>query len=132
MAYNIEKRSPVDVSDRKAVGIKLPFSSIFTSTYQTIDAYKTNLINYLLTNKGERYFNPEFGSNIRSMLFEPEFTETRKEGFKSDLVREIAVYFPKLVVDSVEITNIGHAVQLYLSFHIKESRLSDELVVNFE
>lgn len=135
MAYRVEKIAPVDIDERKAVGIKLPFSSdsVFTSTYQTLDAYKTNLINYLLTNKGERYFNPDFGSNIRSLLFEPSLSELRKEGLKSDLIQELSIFFPKLVVDAVEISDeIDHVIQIYLKFHIRDSRLSEELVVNFE
>lgn len=135
MAYRVEKIAPVDIDERKAVGIKLPFSSdsVFTSTYQTLDAYKTNLINYLLTNKGERYFNPDFGSNIRSLLFEPSLSELRKEGLKSDLIQELSIFFPKLVVDTVEISDeIDHVIQIYLKFHIRDSRLSEELVVNFE
>lgn len=135
MAYRVEKIAPVDIDERKAVGIKLPFSSdsVFTSTYQTLDAYKTNLINYLLTNKGERYFNPDFGSNIRSLLFEPSFSELRKEGLKSDLIQELSIFFPKLVVDAIEISDeIDHVIQIYLKFHIRDSRLSEELVVNFE
>ena len=135
MAYRVEKIAPVDIDERKAVGIKLPFSSdsVFTSTYQTLDAYKTNLINYLLTNKGERYFNPDFGSNIRSLLFEPSLSELRKEGLKSDLIQELSIFFPKLVVDAIEISDeIDHVIQIYLKFHIRDSRLSEELVVNFE
>ena len=34
-------------------------------------AIKQAIINLLLTNKGEKLFNPQYGSNIRSYLFEP-------------------------------------------------------------
>jgi len=34
-------------------------------------AIKQAIVNLLLTNKGERLMNPEYGSNIRSYLFEP-------------------------------------------------------------
>ena len=34
-------------------------------------AIKQAIINLLLTNKGERLFNPNYGSDIRSYLFEP-------------------------------------------------------------
>ena len=34
-------------------------------------AIKQAVVNLLLTNKGERLMNPEYGSNIRSYLFEP-------------------------------------------------------------
>lgn len=34
-------------------------------------AIKQSIVNLLLTNKGERVFNPDYGSDIRSYLFEP-------------------------------------------------------------
>ena len=34
-------------------------------------AIKQAIVNLLLTNKGERAFKPDYGSNIRSYLFEP-------------------------------------------------------------
>ena len=34
-------------------------------------AIKQSIINLLLTNKGERLFQPDYGSDIRSQLFEP-------------------------------------------------------------
>ena len=34
-------------------------------------AIKQAIVNLLLTNKGEKLMNPEYGSNIRSYLFEP-------------------------------------------------------------
>lgn len=34
------------------------------------DAVKQSIINILLTNVGERFFNPNFGSDINKMLFE--------------------------------------------------------------
>ena len=34
-------------------------------------AIKQAIVNLLLTNRGERPFNPDYGSNIRSYLFEP-------------------------------------------------------------
>ena len=106
---------------------------MFRSTYQTVDAYRTNIINYLLTSKGERYFNAEFGNNLRDLLFEPGLNDTRKKGIEANLTRELNYYFPRLVIDSIEISDkIDHVVQIYIKFHVKDSRLSDELVINFE
>ena len=34
-------------------------------------AIKQAIVNLLLTNKGEKLFNPEYGSDIRAYLFEP-------------------------------------------------------------
>ena len=51
---------PRDLDKNKAVGISLPFNAggVFRSTYATKDQIKSNLINLLLTYKGERIENP--------------------------------------------------------------------------
>jgi hypothetical protein len=53
-----------------AIGVSLPFGvcgtdQLFNQTYSTKDQTKSNLINLLLTNKGERILNPEFGSDLK-------------------------------------------------------------------
>ena len=70
MALDVKKINPLDRQPRKAVGLDLPFSgqAVFNSTFQTKDALKINLINYFLTNKGERMLNPTFGSSISYWL----------------------------------------------------------------
>jgi len=64
MAFEVKKINPLDRQPRKAIGVDLPFSAnaVFNSTFQTKDALKVNLINYLLTNRGERPLNPYLGA----------------------------------------------------------------------
>jgi hypothetical protein len=64
----------VDSSKRnpnRGIGIRLPFNdyNIFTLNYTTKDQIKSNLTNYMLTNKEERVFNPNFGANLIILLF---------------------------------------------------------------
>ena len=58
--------------DDVGIGIALPFGpgvSNFKINYTTLDQAKTNIINLLLTHKGERFMQPEFGTNLRRFLF---------------------------------------------------------------
>ena len=66
MAYKVEKIDPLDLQPRKAIGVSLPFSArgVFNSTYQSKDAIKSNLINFLLTGNQERFLNPNFGAGL--------------------------------------------------------------------
>jgi hypothetical protein len=79
----IYRVDPRDLNRNVAVGISLPFNGprIFNSTYSTKDQVKHNLINVLLTNKGERILNPEFGSDLRKYLFE-FITDKNMDGIK--------------------------------------------------
>lgn len=135
MAYNVQKINPLDLQPRKAVGVSLPFSSpsVFISNYQTKDAIKNNIINYFLTNKGERYLNPEFGSDIRSKLFENVNEDTISD-IKGIISRDLSNYFPrvstqKLVVSSTPDTN---TVSVYLQYSIVQTNIEDELLINIE
>ena len=60
MARIIASKYPIDSIGRKAVGFSLPFNgpAVFNPTFTTREQTKSNLINYLLTNRGERVFNP--------------------------------------------------------------------------
>ena len=99
MAFEAKKINPLDLQPRKAVGISLPFTgkAVFNSTYETKEAIKANLINYILTGKGERYFNPTFGSGIRNLIFNNINRDSLSD--LEFLVRDaLQQYFPKLEV----------------------------------
>lgn len=135
MAFRVEKINPIDLEPRKAVGVKIPFSSssVFESTYQTKDAIKTNLINYLLTGQGERYLNPTFGTPLRNMLFE-NITSTKIEEVKAIVKQGVSLYFPRVEIKNLEVI-AGYdenTVTLSFSYGIRDTNIEDEVVINFE
>lgn len=134
MPYRLYKIDPLDLNSRKAVGLKLPFESpsVFTPTYQTLEAYKSNLLNYLSTAKGDRYFNPLFGNSLLRELFET-YTDTKRVAIEKQLRIELMHYFPKLNIDKLELSEIDEAgaCSLHIEFSVKNSDLKDELTVNF-
>ena len=107
MALNVRKINPLDRQPRKAIGVDLPFSgdAVFNSTYQSKDALKVNLINYLLTNKGERPLNPTFGAGIRGLLFE-NINDEQLEDIKDDITNNITSFFPTIIPTKVEVLSI--------------------------
>ena len=72
MPFDAQHIYPIDFDKSAAVGINLPFNSpgVFFSNYTTKEAIKNNLINYFLTNQGERPLNPSFGGGLRAFVFE--------------------------------------------------------------
>lgn len=96
----------VDSSARnpnRGLGIKLPFNThnVFTTNYTTKDQVKSNLTNYMLTNKGERPFNPEFGADLRSLLFDQSSDFTNA---KEVLLDNLGLYFPIITVNNLDFT----------------------------
>ena len=72
MAFGAIKKFPNDTRPRVGIGVNIPFSDggVFTPNYQTKDAIKNNIINFFLTNPGERPDNPSFGGGLRRFVFE--------------------------------------------------------------
>ena len=64
-------------------------------------AIKQAIVNLLLTNKGERPFNPDYGSNIRSYLFEPLDYGTAAQ-IKLSIKNTIAKFEPRIAVRTME------------------------------
>jgi phage baseplate assembly protein W len=96
----------VDSSTRnpnRGLGIKLPFNThnVFTINYTTKNQVKSNLTNYMLTNKGERPFNPEFGADLRRLLFDQNTDFTIA---KEVLLDNLGLYFPMITVNNLDFT----------------------------
>lgn len=68
------------------IGIKIPYTNgtlgFFNQTFSDIERCHTNLKMLLMTAKGERPMMPTYGSDLRSLLFnpsEPEYDELLKD-----------------------------------------------------
>ena len=72
MAVGAVRKFPNDTRQRVGIGVDIPFSSggVFTPNYTTREAIKNNIINFFLTNPGERPANPLFGGGLRDFIFE--------------------------------------------------------------
>jgi len=135
MAYVVEKINPLDLQSRKAIGFSLPLSgrAVFNSTYQTKDVIKTNLINYFLTRKGERYLNPSFGNTLPSLLFE-QYDEKTVDEIEFQIREEVSIYFPRVNVNEILIERNPdkNIVTLNMRYNIQNSSILDEITINFE
>ena len=68
----IQQIDPLDLNPSTGVGVSLPFNGpgVFNTNYTTKDQTKSNLINLVLTEPGERVYKPSFGVGLNSLLFE--------------------------------------------------------------
>jgi len=107
MAQIIQNKYPIDTEARRAVGFGFPLNgnAVFVPTYQTRDQIKANLVNYLLTNRGERVFNPNFGADLRNLLFE-NILDTTTEDLRERIQNDISSYFPEVQVRQIIFDNI--------------------------
>jgi|TARA_A100001391_G_scaffold202391_1_gene191820 phage baseplate assembly protein W len=134
MAFEIKKINPLDLKPSKGVGVALPFSgrAVFNTTYQTKDAVKSNLINYFLTGKGERYFNPSFGAGLRNLLFN-NINESTIDEIRTNILDDLDKFFPRVEVTSLELIPEPdqNLIVFSMRYAIADSNISDEVVINF-
>ena len=102
MAKILPNRFVNDLIDRQAIGVSIPFSNsgVFHQTYTTADQTKSNLINYFLTNKGERILKCNYGGNLRNILFE-QISEETLIVLQQRLKTDISLKFPIVEVKSL-------------------------------
>ena len=135
MAFDVKRIDPLDLQPRKAIGVSLPLSgkAVFNSTFQSKDAIKANLINFLLTGTGERFLNPFLGTGLRSFLFE-NINEGTIRRIKSDVTAGINNYFPRVVIRQLDVTGepSNNSIVVFLKYQISESSIEDEIVINIE
>ena len=88
-----------------AIGISLPIqitNTAFAQTFQTSEQVKSNIKNLLLTKKGERILQPEFGSGLQELLFEPNVDDF--EGRIEDTINDsLKQWLPYVTADEINI-----------------------------
>ena len=125
MAKILPNKFVDDLIDRQAIGISIPFSnsSVFNQTFTTADQTKSNLINYFLTNKGERILNPNYGGDLRNLLFE-QITEETLSVLQKRIENDLENKFPIIEVKSLAINpqpdfNIVNIVLTYNALNLE-------------
>jgi phage baseplate assembly protein W len=127
--------NPLDLQKNIAIGVSLPFngpSGPFNKTYSTKEQIKSNLINLLLTNKGERVFNPEFGADIRRVLFEG-ITEDTSVLIQNLITTNVNYFIPEVNVVDVEVepNEDNNSYNITLKYSLVISGTADQITVQF-
>ena len=98
-----------DQDTRVSVGIKLPFGrqpgsskGYFATTDTTLDAVKQDVRLLLMTQRGERLFQPTLGMNIRRFLFE-QITDNTVIEIENDIVETFNRWLPFVVLNDIEV-----------------------------
>lgn len=135
MAYGLKKISPIDLKPSTAVGVKIPFSSksAFTSVYTTKEQTKYNIINFLLTDKRERVFNPNFGAGLRSFIFE-QMTEETLDTLEQSIKSKVELNFPNVDIRNIKVTGDIDTQSLFVSidYIITNSNENDSVTIRVQ
>ena len=133
MAYNLKQINVLDLRSSTGIGVALPFNTpaVFQTVYTTQEQLKYNIINFLLTDKRERVFNPNFGAGIRSKVFDQISTDTT-DSLDIQIRSGIEAYFP-----TVKITDLTfqakpneNLLMIQFSYTIINTGVSDNIIIS--
>ena len=131
----IVRIDPKDLDKNTAIGVSLPFNAggVFNLTYSTKDQIKSNIINLFLTKKGERIENPEFGSNITRLLFEPINDNVITE-LKSELYNITKKFIPNITILNIAISSNVDDNTIYIDtqYRLNLSGQQDNITIQLQ
>ena len=130
MARIIDNVFPTVNSGSAALGFSLPLSgrAVFNPTFTTREVVKTNLINYLLTNKGERVFRPNFGADLRALLWEG-INDGVTSALEARIRDNINSRFPSVEVKTIEFDNQQdrNTINFILNYTVRNIGAEDQI-----
>ena len=135
MAFEAQQIYPIDFNKSAAVGIDIPFNAegVYRLNYTTKAAIKNNLINYFLTNPGERFLNPTFGGGLREFIFE-QISDNNIEFLEDRINSDLELFFPNIQIINLEILrNSGNnSITISLSYKVLNTNINDTIEIDFE
>jgi uncharacterized protein len=123
-----------------ALGITLPIqlgnTGYFEQAFDTLTQVKSNFINLILTRKGERVHQPEFGCCIHEYLFE-QLTPDNIEGARLCVVDAVNTWMPFLElvqfnVDTTPNSIDSNRLQMYVGYRLRANpNIRDTIILTF-
>lgn len=118
------------VEDRDSavsIGIDLPFhrdigpNGWFATTKTTVEAVKNNIRNLLLTNRGERVFQPNLGLGLRQFLFE-QITPDTIIAIQNDIRDTLSLWLPFVIIENIIVNQKDdfNRIDVKLEFRINQ------------
>ena len=128
--------NPIDFKPDVAVGVKLPFgkpNGLFAQSFTTEEQAVSNLKNLLLTRKGERPFQPLFGSDVYKQLFE-NIDINLEDRISDTLSEDIKFWLPYIVIDNIDIETEPdrNFIRIQLRFRVTEQGANQQIILFYD
>jgi len=108
MAYVIGRKIVKDTKDfdSYAYGITLPLrrgeTGFFEQAFVSFEQAKSNLKNLLLTKKGERVMQPNFGTGLHSLLFE-QIDDNLESKIQETITKNVNYWLPYVNIKNIDV-----------------------------
>ena len=129
---NYIRINPLDLNKNVAIGVAFPFNAdaVFNQTFTQKEQVKSNLINVLLTEPGERVNLPSFGVGLKNLLFE---TTIDTANLEARIDNQVQIYIPEITLISAE-TDFSpdeHILYIKITYRYNPSNEVDAIQLNF-
>ena len=135
MPYQIVNVNDISqVNPNSSIGIKLPFNGttgIISSTVTSLEQAISNLKNLLLTYKGERLNQPNFGTDLPQVLFQPNLSNLKPA--ITDIITEAVYYWlPYINITKIDIItaeddpNLTYEIKISISFNVPSASIVED------
>ena len=127
------------MAKQRFINIDFPFKDspegfYFNLNATDADAVRADLLHLLLTNKGERLYMPDFGSDLKKYIFEPNDGVTHEQ-IKDNLNETIKRYMPNLIINGITFKNdsIEELIIVELTYTVTDGTFnsSDTVTLTF-
>ena len=127
------------MAKQRFINIDFPFKDspegfYFNLNATDADAIRADLLHLLLTNKGERLYMPDFGSDLKKYIFEPNDSITHEQ-IKDNLNETIKRYMPNLIINDITFKNdsIEELIIVELTYTVTDGTFnsSDTVTLTF-
>ena len=97
-------------------------------------AIKSDLMHLILTVKGQRFYMPNFGTNLLKFIFEPSDGYT-ENGIREEITTAVKTYLPNLVINEVTVdrdVDTEYTATVRIDYTITEDvfNTSDFVIIN--
>jgi phage baseplate assembly protein W len=111
-----------------AIGITLPIqigNTAFNQSFTTFEQAKSNIKNLLLTKKGERVMQPNFGSGLQELLFDFN-DELLSAKIEETITTALETWLPYIVIQQINVNQSNNnkdknTVGITISFNVRNN-----------
>ena len=124
--------NPLSINGNTTIGVAFPLDDVnlFSGTQTVKEQVKTNLLNVLLTNRGERINQPNFGVGLKNILFEQGINE---DEVYERINQQIKIYIPEIYILEIKVQPVEDENLLYIliSYGFNLDGTEDSIQLNF-
>ena len=128
----IRRISPLNLNKNITIGVAFPLdeNNMFSGTETIEDQTRANLINILLTQKGERINEPDFGVGLKNLLFESNID---LNNLKEKIEIQVAKFLGNIEIEEISTgsSDDKHTIFISITYRSLLDNQEDSIQLNF-